>query len=350
MESSIASVLEDSSSETQVAAIQKKLAAGATWAELTKEERSTIVRASRKAGLSWRKIAKRVGKRRNQHSTITQWVGNNLPDLIKGRSQKAPGTRATQQERSEKKQQEGAVEVLASREEETGLSTREALARVEQKLEMFASLAEHVNELLSKPTQEPSGVLPGTLGPSPPSPPAAIDQLLAQQHLPTSPDRSWFEFDWRRTTIQKLQQAEIESIPAEVLEKLSADVLAQLNDRMAELQKLKAMTPEERTDYLHQQQVAKKLQEAAESSTQELEENKLYRQVKKDAEEATSSSLGRLGQWNRKLEFWFCQTCKLKFPFERDGEERPKPASCPRCEMRDIEPWSPGNDPVREET
>ncbi|MHA2232047.1 MAG: hypothetical protein ACXAB4_06130, partial [Candidatus Hodarchaeales archaeon] len=66
-------------------------------------------------------------------------------------------------------------------------------------------------------------------------------------------------------------------------------------------------------------------------------------------DEYTTSSWGHRGQWNRRLDYWFCLTCKLKFPFEGDTEERPKPAGCPRCETRDIEPWSPGNDPVREE-
>ncbi|MFQ5978980.1 MAG: hypothetical protein ACE5OZ_12715 [Candidatus Heimdallarchaeota archaeon] len=65
---------ESHSLENRVETIQQRLDEGVTLRDLTKEERKVIICASRKAGVSWRKIAERVGKKVAQWSTITSWA------------------------------------------------------------------------------------------------------------------------------------------------------------------------------------------------------------------------------------------------------------------------------------
>ncbi|MFQ5978049.1 MAG: hypothetical protein ACE5OZ_07970 [Candidatus Heimdallarchaeota archaeon] len=340
---------EDASLEKQALKVEKRLVEGVTWVDLTSEERSAIVRVSREAGLSWRSIAERVGKQRTQHGTITSWVRDHLPALISSREHKAASLQSEQQDSRKKITEKRNAAASKARIEEPGLSTQEVLQRVEKQLEAVTAFAERVSVFLEKGSPGPIGLPSNTGRPPPPPPPASASHQSPPQQLLTASDQRWADFDWSLTTIQKLNRTEIEGIPAGILEELSVVVISQLNDRMAELQSLEAMTAEERAEYLHQQQVAKELQEVAESSTQAVEDHELYRRRKEYAEAYTTSSWGHRGQWNRQLDYWFCLTCKLKFPFEGEAEEQPKPESCPRCETRDIEPWSPGNDPVREE-
>ncbi|MFQ5981420.1 MAG: hypothetical protein ACE5OZ_25030 [Candidatus Heimdallarchaeota archaeon] len=367
-------VQEGSALENQVDTIQQRLDEGATWKDLTKEERKVIICASRKAGLPWRKITERVGKKATQTSTITSWVRVHLPDLMTGKRRRKPskdsGAQRTPRKRNQEDKREAAagesdrqevseiqhkpeaaVETVAFGHEEDRFPTQNLPVRVEKILETVEGIAQQVDELVATTKQGSTPLIANAPAAAPPPPPPAIPNPLQPDQAHASiTARGDQAYDWSPGAIQKMARAEIENIPSTVLEELPGDVLTQLNDRMADIQKLEAMTPEERAEYLHQQQVAKELQEVAESNPQEVEEHELYRRRKKYADEYTTCSWGHQGQWNRRLDYWFCLTCKLKFPFERDAEERTKPAGCPRCETRDIEPWSPRNDPVRDGT
>ena len=134
------------------------------------------------------------------------------------------------------------------------------------------------------------------------------------------------EYAW-----DEMQLEEIEAIPQTILEQLSLAEIGKMRARVAELQKLEAMSPEERQEYLRKTAEEKARVEAVQAKNQELRDSNFFRIQRAKADAETAGGVrGMFGKVTSRMEYWWCLVCHQKFAFAATRSQK-RPAKCDYC-------------------